>query len=329
MSTILKALRRLDEQRRSETTPRTLEEQVLLGGGAGRAPHGRKIWLAGGALGVLAVAGASALWLSREEPPAAVATAQPERVAAAPPPLPEAVARAPRESLPARGAPITGDELDTSVRSALRPQPTRGELARAPGAASALPAAGNQPEPGIGVEPNNSTAQREPAAATTPARETPRFAVRSAREEPRTPAPAPAPAPQRELAPSSEQPQRAPLPEAQPEISPTPRDPDPSAQQQTAAPSPASAREQRSEPAPTEPEPDVAVVAPRPEVWVESTEWHPSPEKRSARIRIGEDIARNLREGDAVGGVIVKEIRPSAVLFLHEGAEFKRGVGGS
>jgi hypothetical protein len=322
VSTILKALRRLDEQRRSETAPRTLEEQVLAGGAGGAARGGpdartrrRAIRLAGGALGVLAAAGASVLWLSREEPAVAVAVSQPERVAAAPPPaLPAAVARAPRESLPAQGAPIAGEELDSTVRSALRPQSTRGDGALGSSAASARPAAGNQPEPNIGVEPANAGEEGAPVAATPT-----RFAVRSAREEPR--APAPAPAAQREVTPSAEPPQRAPLPEAQSEISPAPREPEPQpiAQEQPAA----------APRVPAEPEPDVAVVAHRPEIWVESTEWHPSPEKRSARVRIGEDIARILREGDAVDGVVVKEIRPSGVVFLHEGAEFKRGVGGS
>jgi len=316
LSTILKALKRLDEQRRADAAPRTLEEQVLAGGGAGAAREGREprrrtpILFAGGTLALLAVAGVSYLWLSREQPPVAAAAA-PERVAAAPTPLPQAVARAPRESLPARGAPITGDELDPSVRSALHPQPARGDAAFAPGAASARPAAGNQPEPGIGIEPSESPeAQRAPVAAVASAREQPpRVAARSVRDEPRTPTPAAPPAltPQREIAPTSE-------PEPPPRVAEAP--PTPAAEEP--APTPAAPRE-----------PDVAVVAPRPEIWVESTEWHPSPEKRSARIRVGEDEARNLHEGDAVDGVIVKEIRPSGVLFLYEGAEFKRGVGGS
>jgi len=324
LSTILKALRRLDEQRRSEAPPRTLEEQVLAGaaGGAARARRApvarRTIWVAGGVFGVLAVGSASVLWLSREEAPAVIAAAQPERVAAAPPPLPEVVARAPRESLPAQGAPLAGDELDSSVRSALRAETARGDGALASGAASARPAAGNQPEPNIGVEPLTEAAE---AAA-------PRFTVRSAREEPR--GPAPAPTPQRELAPSPEPPRREPIRETQVETAPAPSEPAPIAQQRAAAAPSARAREERSEPAPpTAGEPDVALVAPRPEIWVESTEWHPSPEKRSARIRVGEDSARNLHEGDAVNGVVVKEIRPSGVLFLYEGAEFKRGVGGS
>jgi hypothetical protein len=70
-------------------------------------------------------------------------------------------------------------------------------------------------------------------------------------------------------------------------------------------------------------------VSARPEVWVERTLWHPNAEKRSALVRVGADgEVRELHEGDALDGVVVKEIRPSGVLFVHDGAEFKRGVGG-
>jgi len=328
LSTILKALKRLDEQRRADLSPRTLEEQVLAGGGPEGNPTTRvrrSIWIAGAGLVLVAVGGASYLWISREQT-APVATAAPEPVAA-PPALPQAVATAQRESLPARGAPIAGTELDESVRSALRPEATRGDAAFATGAASARPAHGHEPEPTIGTEPDRVAAATTPPAPAPAPAEKPRLAARSARATKSAPAPAELP---REPAVQTPQVPRTPTRSAPAEESaPTPSQRDEGVALTEPAPAPAAppARDV-SEPASAPArEPEVALVRARPEVWVESTEWHPSPAKRSARVRVGEDEARNLHEGDAVDGVSVKEIRPSGVLFLYEGAEFKRGVG--
>jgi hypothetical protein len=63
-------------------------------------------------------------------------------------------------------------------------------------------------------------------------------------------------------------------------------------------------------------------------VLVERTSWHPKPERRVAWVRVeGLADARELHEGDAVGTLVVKEIRPSSVLFQHGGAEIQRRVG--
>lgn len=281
MSTILKALKRLDEQRRADALPRTLEEQVLAGGAVReqRGSRPNKWLLASAVAGALAVvSGAAWFGATRTAEPPPVAAAAPEPQAAPNSSLPRATLAAPRAALPAADAPIAGTQLDSAVRERLRAQASRGELALTEGAANLRPARGNQPEP----EP---VAQMEPASSEAAP---PRLAVTSPAVTPPIGAELPAPAPK--------------------------------AITRTPAPEPA--------PEPTEPE--VAVVAHRPDVWVERTQWHPSPDKRSAIVRIGEDgEARELREGDAVDGVVVKEIRPSGVLFLHEGAEFKRGVGSS
>jgi len=61
---------------------------------------------------------------------------------------------------------------------------------------------------------------------------------------------------------------------------------------------------------------------------VESTRWHPASEKRSARVRVqGRKDPLELREGDAVGVLVVSEIQPSGVVFLYGGREIRRGVG--
>ena len=67
-----------------------------------------------------------------------------------------------------------------------------------------------------------------------------------------------------------------------------------------------------------------------PDVSVVRTSWHPSADNRSARIRLeaSKEIL-NLHEGDAVGGLIVKEISPSSVLFEAGDVEIRRRVGQS
>jgi len=63
-------------------------------------------------------------------------------------------------------------------------------------------------------------------------------------------------------------------------------------------------------------------------VNVERTVWHPSPERRSARVVVeGFPEPLELKEGDAVGVLVVAEIQPSAVVFLHGGARLRRPVG--
>lgn len=65
-----------------------------------------------------------------------------------------------------------------------------------------------------------------------------------------------------------------------------------------------------------------------PDVSILRTAWHPQPERRSARIQLAksEDVL-TLREGDAVGSLVVKEITPSSVLFAAGDVELRRRVG--
>jgi len=99
----------------------------------------------------------------------------------------------------------------------------------------------------------------------------------------------------------------------------------------------ASTRPERrpSEAVSPKPAPTLEAIArlPRPDipaVNIERTSWHPQADRRSARIRLeGSDEAMSLREGDAVGALVVKEITPSSVLFETGGIEIRRRVGGS
>jgi len=71
----------------------------------------------------------------------------------------------------------------------------------------------------------------------------------------------------------------------------------------------------------------VATVRP-PKVTVVKTVWHPVPERRVARIEMeGYKEPLDLHEGDAVGTLVVAEIQPSGVVFLHGGEKLHRKVG--
>lgn len=297
MSTILDALKRIDEQRRSEASPRTLEEQVLA---AGARPRARNKWpfAVGGAAGALLLAAggwvalrepAATGWVAFREPSATGAKAQAAMTATPP----AALGTAAMGSRPAASAlPVTAPAdpgIGVSAPQAAKARPGS-ELATPPAdSAETVDAAA---APASAAAPATLAAPLSPpatlgSAAAVPARAT------AARQHQR--------APQVAAAPSAAKPESA-------------------------------AEPARAEAAPAEPAPEplVAVAPTLPDVRVEQTQWHPTPAKRSARVRIGEDgELRELHEGDAVGGVVVKEIRPSSVVFLYDGSEFRRGVGGS
>jgi hypothetical protein len=71
----------------------------------------------------------------------------------------------------------------------------------------------------------------------------------------------------------------------------------------------------------------VATLRP-PEVMVKKTFWHPMPERRVAEVEVeGRKGVLELHEGDAVGTLVISEIQPSGVVFLHGGVRLHRKVG--
>jgi hypothetical protein len=85
-------------------------------------------------------------------------------------------------------------------------------------------------------------------------------------------------------------------------------------------------------PAPSTPSPDVQRIETPgfPDVTVLRTAWHPKPERRSAKVRLGAtDETLTVHEGDAVAGLVLQEITPSAVVFSSGGIEVRRRVGES
>jgi len=65
-----------------------------------------------------------------------------------------------------------------------------------------------------------------------------------------------------------------------------------------------------------------------PDLTVLRTAWHPKADRRSAKIRLETtDEIMTLREGDAVGGLVIQKISPSSVLFKAGDIEVRRRVG--
>jgi hypothetical protein len=74
--------------------------------------------------------------------------------------------------------------------------------------------------------------------------------------------------------------------------------------------------------------PEVVARTALPGVIVERTLWHPDAGRRLAVLQVeGRDGTVELREGDAVGDLVVQQIDPSGVLFLHRGVEIRQRVG--
>jgi hypothetical protein len=306
MSTILKALRRLEQEKAGKDRP--LREQVTgLGGGSRDDPGASRRWpilLGGIGAGVTAGAAVLLLALSASDPappPAAAVAALPGAEDAPPPsaaPLerratlsPPAVApAAPAASVVAPPAPLASDEVEVVDRGLPGPRidPAPVELPAAtqegpvPGSVRPFQHAERRAQPAARRLP-----QEEPAAAPPPSA--------SADPSPVTEAapPSPAPPPVRETAPPSPS-LAAP---ARPEAASAPR---------RAAPSP----------------PD-----PFPALRVERTTWHPLAERRLAVVDVAGEGARELREGDPVAGATVATIEPSGVVFRFDGRDVRRKVG--
>jgi hypothetical protein len=312
VSTILKALKRLDEQKRAESAPRTLEEQVL-GARAHVDPDARRnkwLFAVAGFAAVLLAAGASWIALRAEpEPPASVAPAP----ASAPAQRAASVFEQ-RSAQPSAGIPRDA-AIESELSAGLRVPPAREESV----AGAAVPRA-DQPE-SEALAPSQREERADiavvpPEAAPPLVAQMPSDTAIPRRREPTRAAPNTSAesdvASRMENAPAAlpEQRPRTPVAAAEPASEPAARAADAEAE------------------APAEPLAAAASVAAAPPVRVDRTQWHPAPERRSALVRVGaEGQPRELREGDAVDGVVVKEIRPSGVVFLYAGSEFRRGVG--
>ncbi len=309
MSTILKALRRLE--REQPHLQRPLRERVVTGEaepperGFARARRWRAAAVAAGVAALLAGAwylGRSSANEADDAPatarPAPPRPAGPLRAAAtrAQPPS-EAVQRAALERRrlePFVSAPVRDAAFDDEVEFAVieRVEATRpDESAEASTALARVQAGSAEPEPA----PEKSA---PPPAAEL---ETETFSARAPDVSPRRP-----PAP-----PDASAPSPAPDPPA-PETASAPADPRPAI-------------------APLfGPDTPTIVRAPMPEPRVIRTTWHPDPARRAAEVKLADsEKSIRLREGDALGPLIVVAIEPLGVVFSHAGVELRLPVGGA
>lgn len=312
MSTILKALRRL-EREKSGQPDRSLGEAVAS---ASPPPRRRRRgrWLA--VAGLLAVGVASAVVVfpmlpTRDEPE--VEAEDSVAIAAEPQKAPPAHATAKRRRNTTR-RPST-----TAARQRERPARAKaggGRVARRPEAEA--PASLSPEALSSEVEVVERIRNAEPTPPEHPGEPSPR--EEEPRPEPESAQPTSASQiAAREAAPDTETPRPA-APEAPEPVQLAAATP--------AAKPPASPREEPQPP----PLPRAAERSirrpPVPDVYVERTIWHPMAERRVAVIELeGSGEARELHEGDVVGPLVVGKIEPSGVLFLHDGVELRRRVG--
>jgi hypothetical protein len=270
VSTILKALRRIERERQPQPGKPLRDDVVALQSAEPQERPDRTLWWAGrvGPVLILVLGG---LWLASgmrepghetEEPTAPAAVARPDARALAS----EAVVPAPTRATRADEEPAPVPEILPSRRSSAPQRAVSGETT-------------SPPKPA-------------PAAVERPRR----VAVR---------------APERSDA-VTERPQRL---------------PDPEPLHAFEAPT---ARAATPEAAPR-PEREVSVAKPKalpaPEAHVDSTTWHPDPARRLAVVSSPGGEPLSLREGDAIGELVVLRIEPAAVLFLYRGRELSRRVG--
>ncbi len=314
MSTILKALQRVEDERTSgaASAPRRAlrsdfvpeRSKPLLRASRQRAPR-PWLWSSAGAALLLSVL----VWwrLPERSAPERGVAAEAESPARAAPPVArqrsKPVALAPEPIAQASAAPVaTVAQPQPAPATTEPPQP-------------ALPAGVAERLPPLGITldaPSTGTLAPEPPEPSPPA---PQLAAAAepaleASAPAQEPAPAPAPAPVAVKA--------APAPEPEPALARAePPAPAPQARPAAKPPAPAAAPRPAPPPAPS-----------APAVLVERTSWHPSAERRLAWVSVeGITGARELHEGDAVGAFVVKEIRPSSVVFLHGADTLQRRVG--
>ena len=310
MSTILKALQRLEDEK-SANAERSLNEQVV----ARRPPpdpERRGLRIGAVAIGGFAVAAAALLfWFTREDPAVEVAMESPPP-AAAPVSAQPVAAEKPRRMASARPEPAARAQQESSEVE-ISPVVEVVKRIDAPPADSAAPAA----SPKRAAPPAQAGAER-PARRSSARKPDPQVAREAAR---------PKPAPEQVA--SAKPAAATPISKNSAPAKPVPAPPAP-VEIAAAASKPAATAESASTPAAIrEPEQKVVQRAKLPTLSVEKTIWHPDADRRVAVVKlIDPDEVLRLKEGDAVGPLVVKVIKPGSVLFYHDGVEIVYNVGG-
>jgi hypothetical protein len=325
LSTILKALRRLEQDQAAERE-RPLQNAVVEGGLPPAAPSTSRLRRLAFALAGVALGAGGVLWLQRggdEIPPPALPP-----VASAPPVVPPQAPVAPAPTpaplpLPvAPPPPVAVVEVEPPPpEAAAEPRVTIAVGAPAePGAESAAP---SSPDPGMEAQAAVAPPEVASAPPTGPiAVAPPADPAPSLESFPAPPREAPPKrvvrAEPRSTAPPSELPVSAESAVAGAVVGGgIVRSGEESALGEDVRPAPQPRRRAARAPASV----DVAVVR---------TVWHPKAERRTALLASPDDAApREYREGDRVGTLTLLRIEPSGVVFEKDGAEVRQNVGGA
>lgn len=349
MSTILKALRRLEEEKAANEETRPLREQIARTPDAFRAR--RSGWAAAAIALVLGIgAGGAAIWWmfggesAKRQVVAAVPA--PAAVAPAPAPAPQAPAPAPQHVEPGPPDQAFASDVEMVDRPEALPRLADAEPVQ-PGPAPSGLGMHRPVESSAAAERARQAALAEYQAAERARRGLPVEAVPAAPPQPAEPVPViPAPdvAQAQPVAPTAREPESAPAPPAPvapapaPEPvaqAPAPPEPAPAPAPQVAevkpvpkpAPRPA-AKPAPPRAAPKEEAPPPAPPVPQISVSVEKTQWHPLADRRIAWVRVpGATDAQRVVEGDVVDGLVVSAIEPSGVVFDRDGTKIRRGLG--
>lgn len=357
MSTILKALRRLEQDRAIEATPSL--EAAVLAEATPAATRRRMGWIVG-ALAAAAVGGAAVLVLERSgvlpEAPTSLEAPSPTRAShasdaggpetglrpwslppiAAAPPVRDADGTAPeaRASSPIAGAPPPPPAAPADVLAPASPASAAPPVVAA-GAPEALPVdpAAQRTAEALAV----ATAQAELAAVD-------RFdAMPSAPSRPPTPA---APVPLAAADPREEAIERMPAPlgssrdAATPvrvaRIEPRSPAPKPALPERTIAGSEVGAivaepvtrghadEDEGVRAAPPARRRSARAAPATAGIFVLRTVWHPRPERRTALLSTpGSDAPREYHEGEHIGSLTLLRIEPSGVVFERDGVEIR------
>jgi hypothetical protein len=317
VSTILKALQRLEDEKVADTK-RTLDEQILDRRSPPRPPRRRGLGIGIAAIGGLAVvAAAFLLWPSREDSDAVVATesptlAAPPATAAAPKPAPPVARAKPRRQPPPRtaaAAPEQEDPAETQIVEVverLDAQPAASPKRVAPSAEA------NRSAERPGVRKPNTQVARQPDTQAARKSE-PQIA-----DKPAQPQPAAEPVSDA---------RSAAIQRAEPPVASVVGG---SVSAKTAPTAPIEIEAVAAEPAPIRaPEQKVIQRAKVPTLRVEKTIWHPDANRRIAIVKlVGTEEVMRLKEGDAIGPLVVESIKPGSVVFNHDGIEVSYNVGG-
>ena len=361
MSTILKALRRLEREKTIAPEARSLQETVATGGSP-ESGKGRS-WLTPGIallLGVGVGAGLLLLWPDPaiEAVPPVSAGASLEVARAPSPPLPDPVEL--RRSVTSIYEVETFDEEAVDLEESgpppgvfSSPVEVVARPARQPRIAEPPPAPVSVFLPAEPTEEELQDVVTERIVAQAPSRPDPYPSANERRVPPRarpaarpdlpaTSLPEPPipvdPFPEAETAEPETAEPRVAEPEiprrrtAEPRIvQPEIAEPELVRESPTPAPTPTYTPPPRGDDPPVGP----AVVESFPAsiadsaIRVDRTWWHPMPERREAQLRLDAGSPQRLKEGDSVGGAVVTRIEPSGVVFTRNDREFRRLVGQS